>query len=191
MKKILIPILICALLIFGGATVLAEGTENTNDLLVNNRTHTLADLFDKYNPAEKQIYLDLKSDHQTFHESRQTTRTETIQCYAGQMSVITGQVSHGTISPSEGAEQLRALRGEIESLREKIKVISDQKQIEVESIKSDIAALRELIKCALQEDEIDSSQIASYLEQLNNLFEKHLEADYKYADMIDNLLPVN
>lgn len=192
MKKILILILTCTILIFGGATALAEGTEHvTEDMQTNNRTHTLEDLFDKYNPAEKQTYLNLKSDHQTFHENRQTARTETIQYYAGQMSAITGQVSQGAISPSEGREQLRALRSEIESLREDIKVISDQKHIEADSIKSDITALRDLIKSALQEEEIDSSQIASYLEQLNNLFEEHLEMDYKYADMVDDLLPIH
>lgn len=190
MKKILIPILICVILILGGSTALAEGGENmTDDSQVINGVQSLEDLFDKYNLMEKQAYLILKSNHQSFHDGRKNTKTETIQYYADQMSAITGQVSDGTLSTQEGAKKLKSLRNEIATLRNEIQIIRDQQQIESNSIKTDIVAVRELIKSALQEDEVVSSQIATYLEQLNNLFEKHLEMDYKYADMIDSLLP--
>lgn len=190
MKKILISVLICAALILAGATALAEGNDElTSDMHDGSRTQTIENLFDTYNPTGKQTFLDLKAEHQAFHEGRTETRTEVIQYYAGQLTIIAGQVADGIIAHTEGREQIASLRNELTTLREEIQGIQEQKQIETSAIKDDIIALRELIKEALKQDEIIASEIASYLEQFNDLLEEHLKIDYKYADMVDILLP--
>lgn len=189
MKKIVISILICTLLVFGGATALAEGADTpTSGIQYEVKTRTIEDLFDTYNPTEKLTFLNLQEQHQTFHEERRSARTEVQQNFAEQLSTISGNVADGTITPAEGLEQLQTLRSRITELREEIQAVLSQKQIEADAIKSKTTALRELIKNALQQDEVVASDIASYLEGFNDLFAGHLTMDYKYADMVDSLL---
>jgi len=93
MKKILISVLICAVLIFGGATALAEGTDTpTSGIQYGDRTRTIEGLFDTYNPTGKLIFLDLQAEHQTFHEERRAARTEVQQDFADQLSTISGKL---------------------------------------------------------------------------------------------------
>lgn len=190
MKKITISVLICIVLVLGGTTALAEEPNDiTTEVQNDSRSKTIEGLFDTYNPTEKETFLNLQEAHQTFHEGRLEIRTEVIQYYAAQISVISGQIAEGTITPADGSEQLQALRSEATTLREDIQVILAQKQIEADSIKSELTALRDLSKNALQQDETSASEIAAYLEQFNTYFNNHIEMDYKYADMVDTILP--
>jgi|GEM_PF-5549608 len=191
MKKIVSLTLLLIMLIVGTTTATAQ--ESDGEQLANisdgRVSRTIEDLFDEYNPSEKQTYLDIKSEHAEFHENRKGIRLEAVQNYAAKMSEISGQVADGTLTPAEGKEQLKVLRSEIKSFIEEAKAIIEQKKAEAQGIKDEIVTLKDSIRDELKKDEVVASKVAAYLEELNTLLQEHLDMDYHYAELIDEISP--
>lgn len=183
MKKIISITLVLLVLVSAGTAAFAQ--EDTQEI---DSPRTIETLFDKYNPTAKQEFLTLQEEHREFHEERSVIRLEIIQNYSGQVSSITGQVADGTITPAEGREQLQALRAGVKSIREAIAAVLEPKKAEIEAIKNQAEAVRDSIKDALKEDEVSESQIAGYLDQLVDLLNQHLEIDFKYAALVDEVI---
>ena len=184
MKKVLTLLLTFAILIAGTQAALAS-----DDDPAESNPHAIEDLFSEYNPGALQEYIDMKAEHKAFHESRAALRTEYIRNYSAQVSEITAQIADGTITPAEGRRQLQILKNEIQAYREAAEQIFKDKKQEAEAIKEKFESLKESIKNELKDETTDAGKMAGCLDELNTLLRNHIDTDYKYAEMIDEILP--
>ncbi len=197
MKKIMVLLMVGLMVITGSMTVFAE--ETTDDVSERSvkaertseeRREKLEELFSTYNPDGLDAFNAAVDEHKAFHEMAQSEKEAFRLEIQAEKEAIRAQYDNGELTKEEVRAIVEEAKAERELIKEELLEIRVLKKADVEAIKVEVQAVRTSLKEALQAEEIDTVYVGSLLDKLVELLEEHIDVDYLYYYMIQDLRPV-
>jgi len=194
MKKIMVLLMVGLMVITGSMTVFAEETtDKINERAVKaertsgERREKLEELFLTYNLDGLDAFNTAVDEHKAFHDMAQSEKEAFRLEIQAEKEAIREQFDNGELTEEEVRVIVEERKAERELIKEDVLEIKDLKKADVEAIKAEVQLVRTSLRDALQAEEIDAVYVGSLLDQLVELLEEHIDVDYLYYDMIQDL----
>lgn len=199
MKKLATILLTLTLLLSLGVTANAAKEPSTDPqvnvgsagLKTEAAKPDISELFNTYYPEGLSYHESLQAEHESFHQERQAVKEATLAEKKAEKDAIKAAVEAGEMTRIEGLEALLELLKAQEPIRTELEAIKAAKQAEADIIKAERQALGQAMRTLLQEETIDEAAVASLLAEASDLLRAHIDMDYYYAEMVDDLVGIN
>lgn len=195
MKKLVVFLLVAVMMLTSSVMVFAEDnaegvTERPErtELSQEEKEAKRQDLFNLYNPAAYTDLLAAKEAHEAFHTTAKAEREVMKADRQAEREAFKASVQAGEMTREEVQAIVAERKAENEVLKAEVESIKALKQADVEANKAEMQAVRASIKTALQAEEVDATYVASLLDQMVDLLEAHIDIDYYYYNMIQDLV---